>query len=176
MSLILFIGGFMLLIYLVLKNRKLEEARLILLFLLAISLAGIIINQTPSDAYLPIIFPFIIFSNAILFEFLLKMKFSKYVSVLLLLLILLLNSYSILKNDLTTELKDRTNAADKIIKLTNNQEFNLIGKGAGSQFRSFTMNYEYLLWWKGYPVSENTVKTKIVVWETQKGIIISKKE
>ena len=173
-SLLLFVGGICLVFLQVLRNRKLNEPKSVLLFLLVISLLGIIVNQTPSDAYLPIVLPFIIFSIAMLFDQMLKIKSLKYVSVLLLTIIIVLNSYVIFKNDLTTEFKDRLAAVNEIIKVANNQEYNLLGRGAGSQFSSFTANYEYLLWWKGHAVSKRNVWLKIVVWESPKGIIIYK--
>lgn len=173
-SLLLFAAGVCLLFFQVFKNRKLNDAKSILLLLLAISLLGIVVNQTPSDAYLPIAFPFVIFVSAILFEYLFKIRFLKLIVAIVLTLAILLNSCEIFRNDLTAELKDRISSANKIIKIADNQKYNLIGRGVGSQFRSFTMNYEYILWWKGHPVSNENVRTKIVVWETSKGIIIYK--
>jgi hypothetical protein len=172
MSLILFMAGICLISFQVFKNRKLDEAKTILLFLLGISLLGIIVNQTPSDAYLPIVLPFVIFVIAILFAQMLKIRLLKYIAVSLLVLIIIFNSYTVFKNNLVPNFTSRINAVDEIIKLANNREYNLVGKGAGSQFSSFTMNYEYLLWWKGRPVSNVNAKIKIVVWESPKGIII----
>ncbi len=171
-SVLLFVAGFCLVFYQAIKSRKLNEPKSILLFLLSVSLLGIILNQTPSDAYLPIVLPFVIFVIAILFAQMLKIRRLKYIAISLLVLIIVFNSYAVFKNNLVPNFTSRINAVDKIIKLANNREYNLVGRGAGSQFSSFTMNYEYLLWWKGRPVSNINVKTKIVVWESPKGIII----
>jgi hypothetical protein len=38
------------------------------------------------------------------------------------------------------------------------------------------MNYQYLLWWEGKSPSKANAKTKIVVWENSKGIIIYKQK
>ena len=118
---------------------------------------------------------FIIFLIAIFFDFLLKIKIIKYPVVILLALIIILNSYASVKNSYIYDFKYRVQAADKIISLTDNQEYNLTGSGSGSQFKSFTMNYEYLLWWKGHPPTNKNVKLKIIVSETQNGIIINKR-
>lgn len=174
-ALIIFVFGISWLALQVAKGRRLNEPKSILLFLLIIGLFGIIINQTPSDAYLPIIFPFIIFTVAILFGQLLKIQFIKYFIAISLILIVIINSYAALKNDLVNDLQNRIEVADEIIKVSNNQPYNLIAKGIGSEFSSTTMNYEYLLWWKGHPVSEKNAQTKIVVWQLSKGIIIYKK-
>ena len=171
-SFLIFFAGLCLIIFQVLKNRKLIDSKSILLFLLLISLLGIVINQTPSDAYLPIVFPFVIFTAAILFDQMLKTKLLRDTAILLIVLILALNVYTSFRNDMMPNFLIRINAVNQIIKLSNNKPYNLIGKGAGSQFRSYTMNYEYLLWWKGHPVSNTNVKNKIVVSESLKGIII----
>src|ERR1035437_7908451 len=171
-SFLIFYAGLCLIIFQVLKNRKFIDSKSILLFLLLISLLGIVINQTPSDAYLPIVFPFVIFTVAILFDQMLKTKLLRDTAILLIVLILALNVYTAFRNDMMPNFLIRINAVNQIIKLSDNKPYNLIGKGAGSQFRSYTMGYEYLLWWKGHPVSNTNVKNKIVVSESLKGIII----
>jgi GT2 family glycosyltransferase len=174
-AVIIFFAGFIYLTYLVFKSKKIETSEFVLCFLLLISLLGIIVNQTPSDAYLPIIFPFLIFTNAIVFAKLFKISYFKYLFLLIIFMIVSLNSYSAFKNDSANEFKDRLTAVNKIIIMTGNQKYNLLGKGPGSQFKSFTMNYEYLLWWKGYPPSENNAKLKIVISETKNGIEVTNK-
>jgi len=173
-SLLLFAAGICVLSSQVLKNKKINEPKTILLFLLVVGLLGIIVNQSPSEAYLPIVLPFIIFTVAILFEYLLNLRFLRYVSILVLSVVILSNVYTILNNDSSTGFKDRLNAANQIIKLADDQAYNLEGRGPSSQFASFTMNYEYLLWWKGHAASNQNVQNKIVVWESPKGIIIYK--
>ena len=89
-------------------------------------------------------------------------------------LLLSLNFYSAYKNTLKPDLINRIKTVDKIITLTKGQEYNLIGKGEGSWFESFTMNYEYLLWWKGFPVSERKEKLIILITETKNEIEVRK--
>lgn len=177
-AILIFIFSLVYLFYFVIVKEKfrIDSPRFILSFLLIISLAGILINQTPSDAYLPIIFPFVIFSIALFFDFLLKLKIIKYPTVILLFVIIFLNGYSSFKNSFDYDFKYRIDAVEKIISLAGGQEYNLTGSGPGSQFKSFTMNYEYLLWWKGHPPANKNVKLKIVVSETQNGIIIRKND
>jgi 4-amino-4-deoxy-L-arabinose transferase-like glycosyltransferase len=171
-SVLIFSLAMIALIFSIKKTRSVSK--ILLAFLLLISLGGILVNQATSDAYLPILFPFVIFSVAILFAQISKVKQFSYLLIPALLLIVLLNFYAVFRNDQTTEFKNRLTATEKIIKLANNQRYNLIGRGGGSQFESFTMSYQYLLWWKGHPVSNQAVQTKIVVWEMPKGIIIYK--
>lgn len=172
LSLVIFTLAIVVLIFEIKKTHSLSK--ILLLLLLLISLGGILVNQTPSDAYLPIIFPFVIFAVAIAFEFLSKVRILKYAAILLLFLMLSVNVYAIYKNDSTNEFQIRLDKVAQIIKLSNNQPFNLVSKGDRSEFASFTMNYEYLLWWKGHPVATQNVRNKIVVWESSKGIIIYK--
>jgi hypothetical protein len=89
--------------------------------------------------------------------------------------VLLTNFLLAFNQDKTVEFKNRMSAVNKIIALSGGQEYNLTGEGRGSEFRSFTMNYEYLLWWKGHPISNKIVKNNIFVSESSKGIVVRKK-
>jgi hypothetical protein len=175
-SLLLFILTLIILSYLVFKDKlQIKSSVFLLFFFLIVSLAGIVVNQTPSDAYLPITMPFLIFSTAILFDFSLKIRFIKYLTFFLLVVILITNAYTCFKNDSATNFKNRINAVNKIIKISNGQKYNLVGKGPGSQFISYTMNYEYLLWWKGYPPSHKNESLKIIISEDLAGIHVNRK-
>ena len=158
------------------NNFNLENPKLLLLIFLITSIGGIVINKSPSDAYLPITFPLIILLITLSFDYLISKKRIRAISIIFLFLIVVFNSYSSFKNSQTNGFTQRVNAVNKIINLTNGKEYNLVGKGPGSQFESFTMNYEYLLWWKGHPPASKNVKLKIVVSETKNGIIIRKND
>ena len=156
------------------KQFKIESSYFILGFLLLVSFLGILINQSPSDAYLPIAFPFIIFTVALFFDYLMSVRGFKYISIVILSLFIVINTLTIINMDKNTGFKQRVDAVNKIIKLVGNNSYNLIGKGQNSQFSSFTMNYEYLLWWKGHQVSKRSEKMKIVVLEKNGEITIYK--
>lgn len=169
-SLIIFILSLGYLIYVTVKNKKTQNTILLLFLVTAVS--GVVINQTPSDAYLPIVFPFLILLLAVFFDFLLSI--SK-LWVILIAIIVYSNIYYNLTNYSNLDLLNRTKAVERVINLTKGQKYNLIGKGQGSQFVSFTMNYEYLLWWKNHPVSKSDEKLKIIISEDSKGIHVNKK-
>lgn len=174
-SVILFISSLIYLFYFILKNKKgVETSEFLLLYLLIFSVIGILISGTPSGAYLPIIFPFVI----VLISFLLcsAMEYSKikYLTILFLLVLLFGNLYSDKNVIYGHDFNDRLKAVNKILVLTKNSQYNLIGRGSNSNFASFTMNYEYLLWWKGHPPSQNMVSTKVFIEETNHGILITK--
>lgn len=172
---LIFLLSVIYLFYINTKRFKFESSKFILLFLLMISLLGILVNQTPSDAYLPIIFPFLILAVALFFEFCLNLKTIRYLVLFVLGIVIVLNSYSSLKNDYGTNFEKRLEAVNQIIKLADNRQYNLVGKGINSQFQSFTMNYEYLLWWKGFSPAKENEKLKIIVMEENGKIIIYKK-
>ena len=169
-AVLIFVLSLVYLFYVNKKNFRVESAKFILLFLLVISLLGILVNQTPSDAYLPVMLPFLIFAIALLFDLFLNIKIIRYLAFLFLVVIVVSNGYLSLNNNYGYTLQERLNAVNKIISLTRNDKFNLVGRGQNSQFTSFIMNYEYLLWWKNRPVSKVNQKTKVFLLEDDKGI------
>ncbi len=175
-SIVIFLLSILLLIRKVVVREKLiiESSTFLLIFLLTFSLVGIFISQTPSDAYLPIIFPFVIFAVALLFDFLFKIKQIGYFFIIFFILMISLNVVEVVQREMSSGFKNKIQAVDEIISLTKNKKYNLLSKGAGSQFKSFTMNYEYLLWWKGYPPSHKQERFKIIISESSNGIKVEK--
>lgn len=174
-SLLIFLSAFLYLTYLVYKEKNIFlNSKTLLLLFTAISIFGILVNKTPSDAYLPIIFPFVIFIIALFFDKLLNFKKAKYFVALGVFILLGLNFYFAYKNTFKPDYQNRIKASNEIIALTKGREYNLIGKGEGSWFESFTMNYQYLLWWKGYPPSEKKENLKILIKEERERISVSK--
>jgi hypothetical protein len=53
-----------------------------------------------------------------------------------------------------------------------NKEVQLIGKGKGSEFESYLMGYEYLLWWQGVRVSKEKNAQKIILEEKGSQILL----
>ena len=168
-ALLIFVVSLTYLFYKLIKKE--ETANLILLFILLVSFGAILLNQTPSDAYLPIVFPLVIISISIFLNFIFSIHKS---TAILIILIVAFNLQASYGNDLTNDLGKREQAVSEIVALTKGEQYNLIGAGPGSQFTSFTMNYEYLLWLKGSPPSHKNQKMKIVIKETSKEIVIKK--
>lgn len=175
-AVMIFLLSVILLSYLVFKDKRIrvENSKFLLLFILVMSFGGIFLNQTPSDAYLPIIFPFIIFTISICLDYFLNIKKVRYFVMLSIIVLVSFNFYYAYKNSFQPDLSNRIKTADEIIALTKSQQYNLIGKGEGSWFESFTMNYQYLLWWKGYPPSKKNEKLKIIIEEKKSGIYVNK--
>lgn len=174
-SLLIFLSASAYLTYLIYKEKNIFlNSKTLLLLFTVISIFGILVNKTPSDAYLPIIFPFVIFIIALFFDKLLNFKKAKYFVALGIFILLGLNFYFAYNNTFKSDYQNRIKASNEIIALTKGREYNLIGKGEGSWFASFTMNYEYLLWWKGYPPSEKKENLKIIIKEEKDGISVFK--
>ena len=135
---------------------------------------GFVLSKTASDAYLPMIYVPILFIISFELTSLNKMKY-RYVSYFLIILIVLVNLnniYTKFYSEIGLPYHKRVEAVNKIISIAKGRKYNLIAKGPGSQFRSFTMDYEYLLWLKGKPVSYSNQDLKIYVSENPYNIII----
>ena len=152
---------------------------IILLFSNIVLILGFLGTGTPSDAYLPMLFPGLLLILAIAFETLIKFKQLSFLGGLLLLFIILGNLHFLISNNYTLTGKDsyilRLDAAKKVVKEAGQKEYNLIGKGPGSQFKSFTMNYEYLTWYLGHGPSKQKESLKFIITENRNGIKIEKK-
>lgn len=148
------------------KNKNYKTLFLVIL----VPLLVFLINKTPSEAYLPILFPQVILMVAVLFDELIRIKKTWFV-ISSLIAIVSLNTYSLLsKNYLMNRgygltFRERLNASKDIINKSGDEEYNLIGRGEGSQFESFTMNYKYLTWYLGNPPSSKKENIKIEVYE-----------
>ncbi len=138
-----------------------------------------LINKTPSEAYLPLLFPTIILLIALMFDFLLKNKYLAYIGYPVLVIILILNGYSLInknylmgiRNGYGPEFSTRTAVAKEIVRQARGRDFVLKGEGRGSQFESFTMNYEYLTWWLGgKPVKKAGLE--FVIMENDKEVFL----
>ena len=83
---------------------------------------------------------------------------------------MLVNDFSFNRNSSNFTLGKRIEASRKILDIVGNKQYNLIGEGPGSQYESFTMNYEYLTWWLGHGPSEKIEKIKITITESENSI------
>ncbi len=165
-------------IYMFLKKKKLDLHNLIFLFTI-FPLIIVIFNQIPSDAYLPMFFPVIILLFSLFIDFIFAKK-TTIVPVSILIIILVAGNINFMfKNNFTFDgsekfftLNKRLQAASQILNITRGRDYNLIGKGLGSKFGSFTMNYEYLTWWLGHGPSKTNENLKIYLSEFVSGIKI----
>lgn len=177
------IGAMILIFWVIytLLNKNVRSSSFVLVCLLFfIPLFLIILNQTPSDAYLPMLFPVIILLFSVFLDFLIKIK-KIFILIIVFLVIfninyMLTNNFGFDKNSRLFTLDKRIFASKQILNIAANKDYNLRGKGPGSEFESFTMNYEYLTWWLGRGPKKSDESLKIYISETVNGIIIEKND
>lgn len=181
-SVALLAGLVLWLVYLLIKKKAGVSINL-LFALLLFPFILVMLNQVPSDAYLPIFFPVIIVLLSSFFTYLLNKKNISVLIFILIAFIVFCNVSFMFKNDFAFDnsfklftLNSRVLAAKKILYIAKNKDYNLIGKGEGSKFASFTMNYEYLTWWLGCGPTKNNEAVKIYISESLEGIKIEKSE
>jgi len=148
----------------------------LLLLWLLISFIGYFINETSSGAYLPILFPAVIYLTAFSFDLVMTKKVLIIPVILLMILIVSANTYTILVSDYSVKgltYSKRLSLVKKIIKIADKRSYNIIGAGPGSQFQSFTMNYEYLAWELGHAPSRSPQNLKFVIREGDNGVYIN---
>lgn len=181
---VLFIGSvisFSMSLYKEYKKKKVKNGSLLLALWLLCGLGGFLVNRVPSEAYLPMIFAPITLLLALFFIVLFQKM--RYVALFLFIFVLVSNVLSLLRenyyldreNGYGASLQKREEVVNKIIKEVGKRKYQLDGKGQGSQFESFTMNYEYLLWWKGHPPVKSA-KTIVTIDENPMGITYQVRE
>lgn len=181
-ALIIFVFSFSVLfvnLFNLISKRRCHVGFIMLFLWTTISSIGYFINKTPSEAYLPIFFPALIYLIVFSFDKIMNVKVFFIPVFLLIMFISIVNSYILVSSDYFTNklnFSKRLSAAEKIVKKANGRDYNIVGKGDGSQFESFTMNYEYLTWRLGHPPAKSYKKLKITIEESEKGITIVKNE
>src|SRR3989344_4543704 len=175
-SILFLFSSFIIFLYLLKKERKISLFLIGITFL--IMFLAFIVNKTPSDAYLPVFFPIIIIISAIFWNHIIKKI--KFPGLIILAIFVFMNIYYFVNYDLSSknaEFVKRKEATSRIKEYASGKQYNLIGKGVVSQFESFTMNYEYLLWYfyKSIP-SEQNVNLKIYIEEKNGKILVSKND
>jgi hypothetical protein len=165
-----------------LLRKRMGNSNNLLILLLLIPLLLVALNQIPSDAYLPIFFPVLILLFSSFLDFVIMKKYLFFPVLILIIVLTLSNVHFMLKNNFMFDKSGRFFTLDKqlqataqILKIAQKRDYNLKGKGSGSQFESFTMNYEYLSWWLGRAPSKKNEHLKIYISKSASGIKIESK-
>ena len=110
-----------------------------------------------------------------------RIRNMKIAIVIFIIIVVLSNISFMVKNDFAFDkssrmftLDKRQQAAYEILNIAGDKDYNLKGRGPGSEHESFTMNYEYLAWWLGHAPSKDNRSLKIYVSEYEDGIKIEK--
>lgn len=162
------------------KKEKSGSYNLVFL-LFFVPLLLIILNQTPSDAYLLILFPIVILIFSLFLNHLMYIKRMLIPIFIFIIIVVFSNISFIFKNDFAFDksnrmftLNKRLEASYEILNIAGDKDYNLKGRGSGSEHESFTMNYEYLTWWFGHAPSKDNQSLKIYISESEAGIKIEK--
>jgi len=168
-------------IYMLFKKEKTASYNVIFL-LFTIPFIFIVLNQTPSDAYLLLFFPIVILIFSSFLDFIMNKKITFFPVFIFILILTAGNIHFMLKNDFLFDKRSKLFTLDKriqasydMLNMTQNKDYNLIGKGEASKHKSFTMNYEYLTWWLGHAPSRENESVKIYVFESANGIKVENK-
>jgi 4-amino-4-deoxy-L-arabinose transferase-like glycosyltransferase len=162
-------------------SREIYHYGLLAVFLV-ISVGGFFAAKTGSEAYLPMLFPFILLSVGVFFAKLTSIPAVKYVVVIFLVILVTGNVTALLNSNYLMAVPggygptftNRLQIAERIVKEAGRNGYTIRGTGSGSQFRSFTMNYEYLTWWKGHPSMSGSTKLQYTIRETPEKAILEK--
>ena len=160
------------------RSKNISISHVVLFVFILVPFLGFIANKTPSDAYIPIFFPTIILLTALFFDQLMAFKRLKLLVVIFLIALSLANADYLFRNNYFAgiTMKQRIYKVNEILAAAKGRRYKLIGKGEGSQFESFTMNYEYLLWWKGNPPVKDNTSLTFTIEEKKDSIIIGEIE
>lgn len=178
-SLIILICTITWLAYFIFQKKEKTHSHSLVFLLFFTPLLLIILNQVPSDAYLPILFPTTVLIFSLFLNFFMRIKRMKIAIFIFVIIIVYSNISYMFKNDFALDRSSRMFALDKrleasyeILRIAGNKEYNLKGKGPGSEHESFTKNYEYLTWRLGHAPSQKNELIKIYVSESSNGIKI----
>lgn len=152
------------------KAKKISLPLLLLFVSFIIPFMSFIGLQTPSGAYLPMFFPTLMLLIGYTMNVLLIRKRMRIAGLSILTLIISFNMYSIIWNSEVLGTKgegvtfaERLDKSKEMVNKADGIRYNIVGKGPGSQFASFTMNYEYLTWWLGNGPSDKPEKLQFIV-------------
>lgn len=152
------------------KKKTYAIESVILVMWLIVPLFSFFINKTLSDAHLPILFPALIFLTAFSLNLAMKRKKLVIPVIIYIVIAIIMNSYHMISYNNSTigiNYSKRLSTAREIVEKAKGKEYNIVGVGQGSQFESFTMNYEYLLWWLGHAPSKTSQSLKFMIRENE---------
>jgi len=105
------------------------------------------------------------FMFALLFDRFMQLRRLFYPTIGLLLLFVFCNVIALFQtnflNNSEFTFSKRLYTAKQIVQESQGKEYNLIARGYGSQYISFTMNYQYLTWWLGHGPSKQSRRGQI---------------
>lgn len=167
----------------VMKAIQTKAVSFVLLALLTSTTIGVfIVYKTPSEAYLPLFVAYLLLGLAVT-TMSLPIRRVQLLLMSLLLLAGVYGAYQLVTQNYQYTLPEaygfsydtRLDAVKAIIQKTGKSTYTIEGKNMFIQTPSFTMNYEYLLWYLGHPVGEAFPEKIITIEEAPDRINIGEK-
>ncbi len=162
--------------YLTLKFIQKKTANTFIWIINTIPLGIFLCFKTPSDAYLPMLYPGLILLTAIFIGDMLKHPRLKIIVCSMIICGIALNIHHLITNNFYPKIKpdqftQRLITTKQIISESEGKEYNLIDKHTHP---SISKNYEYLAWWLGHGPSEGKTKIQLILNEDSGYAIITK--
>jgi hypothetical protein len=178
-SLLFFVLSLLALGYFMIKKNN--TSVVLLALFLGTACVGLFIHRVPIEADTLLVSPFLVLAF-VLFATLIAEKLKHHViSIVLILVVCVLNILFLLSTNFYTKgkygyritYKQRMEAVENIIKLSEGRKYAIVGKGELSDFPVFLDPYRYLLWHRGEVLSKGKGIRVIQVWEQERKINIS---
>ncbi len=173
----LLVLGMSFVVTIMMAKLKLLSGMGVMLCITSIGLIAYLFSGVPSEAYLVMLFPGLIFMIASLIYY---VRSTLFIFVLMLgisaiSISALINSNYLTINSVT--LKDKIEASEKIVKLANGNSYSLVYFGPGQEFVSSVMPYEYIAWWLSEQSNpESSYLNQLIINQTENQIFIEAKE
>lgn len=162
------------------KKKKVEYPIFIIILFNVIGVIGLLATNVPSDAYLPMLFAGIILFIAICFDRLAMVLTYKGIAYVAVFAIVITNIYYMVSHNYyfaasgpAFSLQKRIDVVKEIIRTSDGKGYTIKGKGNGSQFESFLMNYKYLAWWLGHAPSDKRESLHFTIVEEKDRIHVN---
>ncbi len=132
------------------------------------------VSGVPSEAYLVMLFPGLIF----IFSLLIYQLKNKYLILLIVIFITVFNISFLVSSEYLTKgivtMSKKIDFAIQISEIVGDNNYKLEYKGPGEEFESSVMPYSYLVWWirKDNDLHEKGTVKKILIIEDSKSVVI----
>ncbi|MEK7605468.1 MAG: glycosyltransferase family 39 protein [Patescibacteria group bacterium] len=133
------------------KQSRINPAYVLVIFWFLLTVSILILNGVASDAYLPQLYPAIFLILALGADSL--HRISPKLPYFIIIVVFIFNIHSVITHNYFMAegegipLSSRQAIANEMISKSDSKAIIIKGEGIGSQFRSFTMPYEYLVWY-----------------------------
>lgn len=159
------------------KNREKKLNLYLISICFLVPALGYISAKTNSAAYLLIFYPTFAIIIGYFWENVFRIGILKFILIILLVYLGFSNAKNLIKYEYIypNSIQERIDISKKIISLSKNNKYNILGRGKASKYISFVTPYEYLTWWLGKGPSNTTQKTRFYVSEYPDKIIVETK-